>query len=438
MEQTQDYSEFLTQVEEAQTTEEKLKNCLSFMREALSREKIPAFKDFWEAKSLCLTLFKEKLTARSRALLWKEYVELSDEIRKVKEILDEESQFAKEQIELAISSIEEELARGASPLDPEILPQPLKEKGSFYLEAQGELNQLNPFAGRINALRKELMQMQMRIKTKNHLFDRLSQMGNQIFPKRKELIEALSAQYAQDVETFVQEKFSLDNPPYFPLKEAIKGLQSFSKQLSLNTKVFKQCREKLSTCWDQIKEKEGRLKLERTEKRKQEKEIQEKRQELREADRQREEKEKEAIKHLISHLGEIIDQAEALSLDALVEKWDALVKEGKTLNPTGVEKALLENRFGAVFDHIQEKKWQSLEGSDDLAAALQDLLEERIGEKKKIKEALEDHRKTVGGSTLSLEESMLYQELIGEEKLRFDTLETMIEEIEEKLFDLEK
>ena len=61
----------------------------------------PHFKDFWEARRLCLPLFKENMNPKSRSLLWAEYIEISAEARKLKEILDEQSPFAVEQIELA-------------------------------------------------------------------------------------------------------------------------------------------------------------------------------------------------------------------------------------------------------------------------------------------------------------------------------------------------
>jgi len=135
----------------------------------------------------------------------------------------------------------------------------------------------------------------------------------------------------------------------------------------------------------------------------------------------------------------VLDQAEVISLNALVEKWEAFLKEEKALKISGVEKAVLENRLDTIADHIQEKKWKSLlqDGGEDLASSLNMLLNQRHKEKRKIKEALEGHRKLVGGSSLNFEQSMQYQELIREEKLRLDTIETMVEEIEEKLFDLE-
>ncbi len=506
---TQEYSQFLVELEEKTKVEDKLKFCLNFMREALSSEKTPAFRDFWETKRLCLEFFKEKLSPRVRTVYWAEYAELSDAIRRVKEILDEQSSFAHEQIELAISAVGKDLDVFAERLGEMAsleLPKEaktLEKNGPRYIQTQKELDLFNTFAGRLNGLRKELIHTQMRIRYKNRLFDQLNQLGDRVFPKRKQLIKEVSEFFTQDVELFVS-GFKLGEPPFFGFKEEIKALQGFAKQITLNTPAFSQIRETLSGCWDQIKEKEHVLHEKRAQEREAYKEnfekispqiealkegIAQEKISLKEADemvealllqmrelelgreevktlkkrlfaakkpleeKEREERERmrelqaleqkrkvEAQGVLLEHLLEVLNQAEALSLDALVEKWDAFVKEEKAVSATGIEKSMLVNRLDNIADYIQEKKWQNLiqEKPENLAPSLHGLLDERHKARRKLKETLEEHRKIVGGSGLSLEHSMLYQELIGEEKMRLDAIETMIEEIEEQLFDVEE
>ena len=503
---TQEYSQFLIELEEKTKLEDKLKFCLNFMRAALSSEKTPAFRDFWEAKRLCLEFFKEKLPARVRTVYWAEYAELSDEIRRVKEILDEQSSFAHEQIELAIAAVEKDIEAFAAQLEEMTaleVPKCLEKKASEYIHMQKELDLFNTFAGRLNGLRKELIHTQMRIRYKNRLFDRLNELGDKVFPKRKQRIKEISELFTQDVESFVS-AFKLKEPPFFGTKEEIKALQAFAKQITLNTPAFSQMRETLSGCWDQVKEKESALHEKRTQEREAHKENFEKispqiealkeniahekitlkeaddtteaiLQEMRELELGREEvktlkkrlfaakkpleekekeerarvKEQEELREklkaeakgiLLEQSLAVLNQAEALSLEALVEKWEALVKEEKAVNAVGIEKAMLDNRLDSIADYIQEKKWQNLiqESPEDLAPSLHGLLSERHKARRKLKETLEEHRKTIGGSGLSLEHSMLYHELIGEEKMRLDAMETMIEEIEEKLFDVEE
>ncbi len=498
----QPYDQFLLELEGKNKIEEKIRLCLGFMKEALSKEKTPAFRDFWQAKRLCLNFFKEKITPRSRTVFWTEYIELSDEIRKLKEVLDEQSSFAHEQIELAIEAIEKDLERKES-LFQEIeqieVPKECEANGQKYREIQCELDLFNTFAGRLNALRKELIHVSLRIKQKNRLFERLSKLGDQIFPRRKELIQEVSSLFCGDIASFAEKQMT---PPFFAWKEEIKALQNFAKVLSLTTPAFSEMRQKLSECWDQIKEMEKEEHQKRAEKRGVYRENYEKIEpkiialeeevslltlaqaeekidalfkEMRELELGREdvkrlkmrlmelkrpleekeqkqkeeqkkaavleqERQKETLQQLLELGLEVFNQAEALSLDALVEKWEALVKEKKTLSAKGIEMAMLENRLDTIADHVQEKKWQSLltENPEDLSSSLHALLDERHKARRKVKENLEAHRKALGGSALSLEESMLIQELNGEEKLRLDAIETMIEEIEEKLFDLEE
>lgn len=490
-------TEFLNELEGKKKIEEKIRFCLDYMRGALSQEKIPAFRDFWEAKRSCLDLFKEKISAHSRTVFWAEYLELSEEIRKVKEVLDEQSSFAQEQIELAIQAIEQDLVRKdeLSEDDPlPDIPKSVMRNGSLYISLQQEVGILNNFAGRLNALRKELIHLNLRIKLKNRCFDRLSKIGDTVFPRRKELIKEISDLFSQDVERFAVE---ITTPPFFERKEEIKALQNFAKALTLSTPAFSQTRETLSQCWDQIKdlEKQKRIdskeslekispkiellkeecakgewtlaqfeekcqeifeemkeeKLGFEESKSLKKKLFDLKKPLEEKEKKRKEEEKlaaqlelkrqkETAARLTEDLLELLNQAEALPLDALVEKWDAFVKEEKSLSSVGIEKEMLETRLDAIADHIQEKRWQTLSGQnpEEIASSLHSLLDERHKARRKLKERLEFHRKTVGGSSLNFEESMLYQELMAEEKLRLDSIETMIEEIEETLFDLDE
>ncbi len=507
---SEQYSQFLTGIDQKGNVEDKLRCCLDFMRQILQEDANIAFRDFWDAKRLCLELFKEKILPRSRNVFWAEYVELSEEIRRIKEVLDDQSSFAHEQIELAVEALEkdfveaEKLVQEMNEIEIPAASKILQKKKDTYNRVQKELHLLNTFAGRLNALRKELVNTQMRIRYKNRLFERLSKVGDLIFPKRKNQVRELSELFIAEVDSFILEQSNLAQGPYFTIKDEIKHLQTFAKTLSLDNATFSKSREKLSCFWDQIKEKEkehfdkrseqkiifkenvekilpkidalclecaeSKLSLKEADQRaleisKEMKELELGRDEVRglknrlsealkpleekdreEADKRRvqealqEKKKLEALDLLLNHSLELLDLAEALSIDVLVEKWEALVKEEKRLSVTGINKALLENRIHTIADHIQEKKWQIAleENSEDLTSILHGLLDERHKARRKLKESLEQHRKTVGGSGLDLEHAMIYQQLMSDQKIRLDSIETMIEEIEERLFDLEE
>lgn len=504
MEKTQllEYDRFATELDGKEKIDDKIRICLDYLKSCLSQEKTPAFKEFWQAKRACLDLFKEKITPRARTVFWAEYVEISEEMRSIKEVLDEQSSFALEQMDLAIGALEEDLLKRSLLLaDREQMEVPRPLKTELYSPLQNELDLLSNFAGRLKALRKELIPMDLRIKHKNRLFQKLSKLGDLVFPRKKELMEEVSALFISDVTTYVEKPIE---GPLFERKEEIKALQNFAKNLSLSPKAFTEMRQKLSEKWDQIREEDKAQYAKRAEKRgvfkenfekmrekiealkgefeKEEPELgqaeekidvlfkemkelelgkeeekglrklladlkrpfeekaEKAREERRNAAIREEEKKRLAKEKLLENLTEILDQADVLALDALVEKWDGLVKEGKELSCMGLEKAQIDSKLDAIADHIQEKKWQDLvdKNPEDFSASLHSILGDRHKARRKLKETLELHRKVVGGSGLNFEESMLYQELIGEEKLRLDAIETMIEEIEEKLFDLEE
>lgn len=275
-ETSQATQEALLEIEKMTTPEEKINRSLEFMRSSLAQAGNPRFKDFWDMRHQALNLFKENLAAASRAHLWSAYVELSSEARRLKEILDEQSAFASEQIELAISALEKDLAEYnelISQMKPVAIvasSSAMKGKRELYEQLQGELNLLNTLAARINALRKEIIKTDMRMKTKAKFFDKLSIAGDRIFPRRKELVKQISQQFLQDIRHFVDEDFSreISKPqPLYIIREEIKVLQGIAKILTLNTQSFKETREMLSSCWDKIRECEKKKKEEYAQKR---------------------------------------------------------------------------------------------------------------------------------------------------------------------------
>jgi len=250
------------EISEMKNPAEKLKKTIELMEYSISQKGQPDFKTFWNARESCLALFKEDIPPPVRSGYWQRYRELTQQARSLKEHFEEESSFALEQIEKAIEAIENEMrdlethVEEAELIDfPQLFP-PVKANRDLYLGLQKEINFLNAYASRINALRKEVVSTKMRIRKKNRFFERLSELGNQVFPKRKELIEELSNQFAGDIDLYVGQRFgqlSSDRSPHV-YREEIKALQAAAKMLSLNGKSFSETRKKLSDCWEKIKE----------------------------------------------------------------------------------------------------------------------------------------------------------------------------------------
>lgn len=263
--------EIKNQMETAQLPEDKLKVLMEFMESKISTSSTPQFKPFWDAREKCIELFKLVENPMVRTQLWTKYSELSKEARRLKEILDEESAFNVEQIELAINALENEIAdlpEALNHTEPFYLPfvHALKKNNNYYEDLQKELNYLNAYASRIHALRKELIKTEMRIKIKNKFFERLSKLGDILFPRRKELIDEVSSLFEEDVKIFIDRYFtqSTQESPFF-LKDEIKNLQGIAKLLTLSTHAFKDTRLKLSESWDKLKEIEKEHKKERAE-----------------------------------------------------------------------------------------------------------------------------------------------------------------------------
>lgn len=264
-----EFQQFLKDLEQQKDIEAKLDFSLDFMRASIAQDP-PNFKSFWDVRIHCLSLFKENIAPSHRAAKWAQFSDLSKEARRMKDQLDEQSDFASEQIEIAIQAIEKELDELQDTLKQEsvfILPQEayaLDNHAEFYQSTQNELHQLNLFATRITSLRKELIKTEMRIRTKNKFFDRLSKAGDHVFPKRKTLIHEMSQTFMADIENFIKHHFSQNSgrESIFKLREEIKALQHSAKILTLNTQAFSQTRLSLSECWDNLKEQDKERKVE--------------------------------------------------------------------------------------------------------------------------------------------------------------------------------
>lgn len=279
-----EFKNLLAQLEGEKEAETRLNRLIEFMERSLSQSGTPHFKNFWEARKLSLELFKAVDNPQVRTQLWARYSELSKEARRLKDLLDEESAFNVEQIEIAITALEQVLQQvpqqAALPegqamtgmietLPPVQLPYPsatLEPEYAFYEPRQRELNLLNTYASRINALRKELIRTEMRIRQKNKFFQRLSQAGDLVFPRRKALIEEVSHKFREDVSRFVSTHFAQGvRESHFFLRDEIRSLQGAAKVFTLSAEVFKNTRLELSSCWDKLKEEEKELKKQRQE-----------------------------------------------------------------------------------------------------------------------------------------------------------------------------
>ncbi len=503
---------FLKNFEKLATFEEKLKASIDFMREAISQERDPNFKGFWEVRRIALPVFKESLNPIARSKLWNDFIELTSEAKRLKAILDEQATFAIEQLELAINSLEKDIETYSERLaDYSDIEFPesckfLKPKQNEYNTLQKELNLLNTFAVKINALRKEILKTDMRVRFKSKFFKSLSTCGDKVFPKRNDIIKNVSSKFVEDVSEFVKIHFSSPEPslPPYILRDEIKNLQNIAKILTLNTKAFTDTRLKLSECWDKLKVHDEAKKKEFLEKKKftkenfenvlvkikqfsencqngislkeaeeqsdeilqfmrtvelQSMEVKKLKKDLKDIlnviiEKQKEEKnskekkiqeeleaKRQKVESLKGKIKKLIDEEAKYDIDAFAKEKEDILKEIEELNLNKIEKQLLERSLKPLKDIINEKKEKALldlsEDEMEALSKLKEVLGQRIQRRNEIRDQLESYRKAIGGSGFDFEKAILHRELIDQEKERFDKINSSIEEIEEKIAELE-
>ncbi len=508
------FSDFMHRFQEETTAEGKIRLSIEFMRTALANSGTPRFKDFWEGRRICLPLFKENISPKMRSQLWSAYIELSTEAKRLKEILDEQSAFAIEQMELAIQALERDLEHYELLLSQTKVESlslvdsiSLSSKAESYNTMHTELLLLGTLASRINAMRKEVVKTEMRIRIKNKLLERLSLCGDKVFPKRKELIKKVSNEFIDDVDKFILSHFQdeeFHGMPLYALREEIKQLQSIAKVLSLNTHAFTETRLKLSGCWDKIKNWEKVRKKETLQKRqvfkqnfdiamekikhfaenclngmpieecnRQSAEILDfmrtlelghdevralkdevfkaKRGPLdraKEAEVERQKKENEAevlrrekINALKEELNATLANAQSIDVEMLSAKRQEILDAFEGIALAKAEKQIVDRLFKQLKDEIDDKKEKALLmlSDDDLKALeqLKGVLEERKRRRQEIKSQLELYRKSLGGSGLDFEKAMLYRDMIEAEKATLEKVNASINEIEEKIDEIE-
>ena len=494
--ESEEFKGFRESFESAKEIEDKVRLALDFMKSVLSKPDGVTLKDFWDVKKLCGPLFKEQMNPIKRNHLWAEYAELGDEARRLKEIKDEQAAFSVEQVELAIEALEADLDhydRLVEQIAPVVFPkgvENLEIKEGDYLSAQRELSLLKTLISRLDSLRKEILAIDMRISHKNKILKRLSKLGDQIFPKRKELVKAISDAFIADVEAFVKRRFPEEGDkyeaPYYVIRNEIKTFQGFAKVLTLNTQAFTKSRKILSEGWDKIKEKETERRAEMGERFEEQKknfdellpkveafeafcanpENQGRSKVLGESNALQEamkgaalsrdhmkllkdriqkarsgvldqvqakvdEKKAAALKEvddLKEKLTQLIENESETALEDLEKGEEELKKSYELLNLSSVEIHKFERDFADLRSFIFNKK-EGVLGED----ALEGLYEERASHVEVIKTQVEEYRKEMGGSNLDFEKAMTYRELYDSAKIHLDKEMEALENLEEKL-----
>ena len=299
----------------------KVDSCLHYMKHALSITPSPKFTDFWTCRKFVGPLLEDVESKSQRDTLKESVNDLVVEARGLKMLLEEQLRLSLESVETSLSSLEHELLpseESASTsevisLDKEGESEPVSEtdlaqvapdassestdthsqeqhkseqhsekpeldiyslespdvwtfdkwpvnfaKIDEYAHLQGLIEWSTRYTAAIQELRREIMQIAMRLGQKNKLLARLSKVGDSVFPVKKAAIQALSKLFIKDLKDYLNQfpktENELPKAPLFKLRAEIQTLQSLAKTLGINTSSFKNSREILSTCWNHLKQ----------------------------------------------------------------------------------------------------------------------------------------------------------------------------------------
>jgi len=449
--------------------EQKLDYLLSFMQETLEERGALHFREFWEARSLVLELFKAHLHPTDRMRLWTRYSELCQEAKQLKELFEEESSYITEQIEKAIEAVEKEMDKFEQHFSEESI------KGDdIYNHLQDRLIHLNSCAARLSSLKKEITRSDIHPKHRHRILDRLRKIGDRVYPKRKEYVDQVSARFLEEVDLFIQKTFvdELSMHQLLKVRDRIKQLQKLAKQLTLSTKAFTKTRVQLNECWEGVKralqehkrvqhEQEKTFRVNRDElfseieqlqkeyeegkvhesqakkvlhrisarmrnlslAHKDVKAIKEKVRSFEESFGQKEKKVVLAPDLRGKHKEKLLDRVRKLLEENgdLFELFEKLVDDADKIELTSMQRVELDQELVKVRDRIEEK---AIRASKEETYSLL----KRIWESSK--DQLEIWRKVKGASSHDFTLEMAYSELIEQERDRLGRIELKMEEIE--------
>ena len=141
----------------------------------------------------------------------------------------------------------------------------------------------------------------------------------------------------------------------------------------------------------------------------------------------------EALEKIKSAIQELEKSITKESVEKLNEDQDKLIQMIEQTDLIESEKQAFNEVIDSITDAIAEKSEQKIIEISEDKKQLKQVLKQKVARRTKIKEALENYRKSSGGSGLDFEQSMHYNDLIQRDKDRLDEMDQKIQELETKL-----
>ena len=205
---------------------------------------------FNQSKKSFLELFKQVPNSPDKQKIWKQFVEISDSARAIRKLQEEEGQFAADMIAKALDAIEVEISNPMSIA----FTHPLFDKVTSFKDVKSELisalsafKYLNSKADQIQSLRDELTRTGMRLSVKGRLFDKLSLIGDKVFPVKKELGLKVIDLFNAGLEDFCQ--FASKQSDGSEILFQIRVIQSFLREMNLKKASYDQIKNTLDPLW---------------------------------------------------------------------------------------------------------------------------------------------------------------------------------------------
>lgn len=458
---------FLEKLKEIKKTDERVRFCLDLMKSALSQKEKADFKTFWDSKIMCLEIFKEDLSPYVREKLWNEYLEINNQAQTLKSLVEKEASYAREQIELAVKALEDQikdLKKLANTSETIEFPK-IEGNIEIFQDCQKELNVLSTLSSKLQSLRKEVIQTPIRYKDKNQFFKKLSDLGDIIYPRRKELIQEVSDAFSTDVSSFMEEFEKIKRKAkFYELREKIKNLQAAAKLLSLHVTVFTNTRSQLSTAWNEVKKMDDERRQGLSEKRgefeKNQILVQEKIDELLKK-RADETLDDEATLKQVKEILSFMKTVELAAKDVKDLKTSLMKIEDEIIGKkTEAEKKIKEEHLEKVQglkndllallkEETTEEKHNELKElsfSIKLSSFDNDLIKDLLATTKplilspdeklltacltEVKKRIDYYRKLLGSSIQDFERAFIYQELLEKEKSVYSKIEDEIDNLD--------
>lgn len=249
MTKTFTYEEKTEEINLFQTPEEKIVIAIAFMRETISCEGKPRFRDFWRMKKKCFEYLSLETNPIKKTFFWKEYSELLKEAHKLQEMFKEEIEFHEEQIKLAISGLEFEIHNTER---AEVIQLSGFERFPVLKKMEQRARFFENLKEKVIALREEVLVLEIRVHQKNNLLEVLKKIGDKVFPEYKKIVQNLTASFEEEVAQFFIKLQNATDKSF--LKRDIRGFQAILKEIHISHESYKRFREKFSGAWKGIEE----------------------------------------------------------------------------------------------------------------------------------------------------------------------------------------